>query len=465
MDGDLLRTELEEIVKGDVTFRGGHSPDDLHDESLHVRHREPFAVVRPQSTDEVANLVRWASRHKIPVTPRGSGTGLSGGAVPVNGGLVICFDQMRDVVQLDVRDHVVVVQAGITLRELNERLRGTGLHYPVYPGELSGSLGGNVNTNAGGMRAVRHGVTRQHVLGLEAVLMDGTVIKTGGPVMKSSSGYDLTQLIIGSEGTLAIVTEVTLRLSPVFDHSATMLVPFSDLHDVMGVVPTLISSSLMPSLLEYLDVFTMASLAKGTDLHLGVDPAVAEKTAAYLIVVLETRTAEQLEGDLVVAADLVTSAGALDVYVLEGASATQLIEARERAFWISKAAGAHEIIDVVVPRSAVPTFLDEVTELAKKFDAFVAGCGHVGDGNVHMAVFQPDDVKRDALLLELFRAGIALGGAISGEHGLGIDKRGPYLALADPSLVALQRKIKHVFDPEDLLNPFRHLDARDDPSS
>jgi glycolate oxidase len=465
VDDDLLRIELEEIVKGDVTFLGGHSPDDLHDESLHVRHREPFAVVRPQSTDEVANLVRWASRHKIPVTPRGSGTGLSGGAVPVNGGLVICFDQMRDVVHLDVRDHVVVVQAGITLRELNERLRGTGLHYPVYPGELSGSLGGNVNTNAGGMRAVRHGVTRQHVLGLEAVLMDGTVLKTGGPVMKSSSGYDLTQLIIGSEGTLAIVTEVTLRLSPVFDHSATMLVPFGDLHDVMGVVPTLISSGLMPSLLEYLDVLTMAALAKGTDLHLGVDSTVAASTAAYLIVVLETRTAEQLEADLVVAADLVTSAGALDVYVLEGASATQLIEARERVFWISKAAGAHELIDVVVPRSAVPTFIDEVTELAKKFDAFVAGCGHVGDGNVHMSVFQPDDVKRDALLLELFRAGVALGGAVSGEHGLGIDKRGPYLALADPSLVALQRKIKHVFDPADLLNPFRHLDARDDPSA
>lgn len=463
MDGDQLRIELEAIVKGDVTFLGAHSPNDLHDESLHVRPREPFAVVRPESTEEVASLLRWATRHAIPVTPRGSGTGLSGGAVPVNGGLVICFDQMRDVVHLDLRDHVVVVQAGITLRELNERLRGTGLQYPVYPGELSGSLGGNVNTNAGGMRAVRHGVTRQHVLGLEVVLMDGTVITTGGPVMKSSSGYDLTQLIIGSEGTLALVTEITLRLSPVFEYSATMLVPFSDLHGVTGVVPTLISSGLMPSLLEYLDVVTMTSLAKGTDLQLGVDPKVSDATAAYLIVVLETRTPAQLEADLVVAADLVTQAGALDVYVLEGASATKLIEARERAFWFSKAAGAHEIIDVVVPRSAVPLFLDQVTELAKDFDAFVAGCGHVGDGNVHMSVFQPDDAKRDALLLALFRAGVALGGAVSGEHGLGMDKRGPYLLLADPALIELQRKIKHVFDPANLLNPFRHLDARNDP--
>jgi glycolate oxidase len=455
------RNELISIVSGDVTFEGAHSPEDLHDESLHVRPRTPLAVARPHSSAEVAELVRWAGRHQIPVTPRGSGTGLSGGAVPVNGGLVICFDRMRDVIRVDAGDHVAVVQAGITLRELNEQLLGTGLHYPVYPGELSGSIGGNVNTNAGGMRAVRHGVTRHHVLGLEVVLMDGTVLKTGGPVVKSSSGYDLTQLIIGSEGTLALVTEVTLKLSPVMSFAATMLVPFSDLRSVTSVVPTLIASGLAPSILEYLDVLTMASLERGTELKLGVDPTILEQTAAYLIVVLETRTAEQLENDLVAAAGLVSDAGALDVYVLEGAAATQLIEARERVFWMAKAAGAHEILDVVVPRSAVPTFLEQVADLATHYGAFVAGCGHVGDGNVHMSVFQPDEVRRNELLLELFRAGVNLGGAISGEHGLGLDKRGPYLALADPALVELQRKIKHVFDPSGLLNPFRHLDERD----
>jgi glycolate oxidase len=461
VDEPQQRTELISIVNGEVTFEGAHSLDDLHDESLHLRPRAPFAVARPHSSEEVAGLVRWASRHRVPVTPRGSGTGLSGGAVPVNGGLVICFDKMRELIRLDVRDHVAVVQAGITLQELNEKLLGTGLHYPVYPGELLGSLGGNVNTNAGGMRAVRHGVTRHHVLGLKVVLMDGTELNTGGPVVKSSSGYDLTQLIIGSEGTLALVTEVTLKLSPVLAHAATMLVPFSDLNAVTSVVPTLIASGLAPSILEYLDVLTMAALEKGTDLRLGVDPAIVPQTKAYLIVVLETRTAEQLEADLVAAAGLVSDAGALDVYVLEGAAASQLIKARERVFWMSKAAGAHEIIDVVVPRSAVPTFLEQVGQLAQRHGAFVAGCGHVGDGNVHMSVFQPDEVRRNELLLELFRAGVALGGAVSGEHGLGMDKRGPYLALADPALVELQRKIKRVFDPEGLLNPFRHLDERE----
>ena len=455
------RTELETLVTN-VTFAGGHDPSDLHDESLHPRDREPFAVARPRTTQEVAELVRFAARHELPVTPRGSGTGLSGGALPVNGGIVISFDQMRSVLRVDERDHVAVVQAGITLRELNEALVGTGLHYPVYPGELSGSLGGNVNTNAGGMRAVRHGVTRQHVLGLEVVLMDGTILKTGGPVMKSSSGYDLTQLLIGSEGTLALVTEVTLKLSPILEHSATILVPFNDVHAVTSVVPTLISAGLQPSLLEYLDVTTMNALQSGTDLHLGVDPAIAQQSAAYLIVVLETRTRAQLDADLEAAAELVGEAGALDVYVLEGTAASQLIQARERTFWLTKAAGANEIIDIVVPRSTVPKFLEDVSALADQYGAYIAGCGHVGDGNVHLSVFQSDEARREELLLELFRAGVELGGAVSGEHGLGVDKRDAYLALADPALVALQRQIKKVFDPAGLLNPYRHLDERRD---
>jgi glycolate oxidase len=460
VDDTKLRAELEGIFTGDVTYAGEHDPSDLRDESLHERHREPFAVARPRSTAEVADLVRWASQHDVPVTPRGSGTGLSGGALPVNGGLVIAFDQMSALVRVDVGDHVAVVQAGITLRELNEQLLGTGLHYPVYPGELSGSLGGNVNTNAGGMRAVRHGVTRHHVLGLEVVLMDGTILRTGGPVVKSSSGYDLTQLIIGSEGTLVLVTEVTVKLSPILEHSATLLVPFSDVTAVTQVVPALISSGLAPSLLEYIDVLTMAALTRGADLHLGVDPRIVETAMAYLVVVLETRTREQLDADLEAAASLVGEAGALDVYVLEGAAASQLIQARERAFWLSKAAGAHEILDIVVPRSTVPAFLEQVGVIAAAHGAFVAGCGHVGDGNVHLSVFQPDDDEREKLLLELFGAGVALGGAVSGEHGLGLDKRGPYLTLADPALVELQRSIKRVFDPKGLLNPYRHLDDR-----
>ncbi|MGH9020993.1 MAG: FAD-binding oxidoreductase [Acidimicrobiales bacterium] len=458
------RSELVALVGAEnVTFAGAHHPDDLHDESLHPRKAEPFAVARPGSTAEVAALCAWASAAGVPVTARGSGTGLSGGATPVDDGLVISFSRMNRLVRVDVDDHVCVVEPGVTLRELNDALGATGLHYPVHPGELSGSLGGNVNTNAGGMRAVRHGVTRHHVIGLELVLVDGTVVRTGGPVVKSSTGYDLTQLVIGSEGTLALVTEVTLRLTPRLAHAATALVAFASLDAVTGVVPRVVASGLEPSILEYVDVLVMSSITAAAGLELGVASAVAEATRAYLIVVLETRTAAQLDADLEALAELMESAGALDVYVLTDAVGTKLIEARERAFWSAKASGADDIVDVVVPRSKVATLLDEVQRLAGEHGAFVTGCGHVGDGNVHLSVFLGDDDRRHEYLTEVYRLGIGLGGQISGEHGVGIDKQSAFLGLSDATWLDLQRRVKSVFDPRGLLNPYRHLDARGAP--
>jgi len=461
MENPTLRSEILSIVTSDaVTFAEHHHPDDLHDESLHAVHVEPFAVVRPSNTHQVSELAKLASRHGIPLTPRGSGTGLSGGATPVPGGLVLSFSRMNQLLELDVNDHVAVVQPGMTLRELNEELAPSGLRYPVYPGELSGSLGGNVNTNAGGMRAVRHGVTRQHVLGLELVLIDGTIVRTGAKVVKSSSGYDLTQLVVGSEGTLALVTEVTLRLSPQLAHAATVLVPFRDLDSVTRVVPSIVASGLEASILEYLDVLTMSAITNAASLELGVASGVAAQAAAYLIIMLETRSSEQLDHDLEALAALVEKAEALDVYVLAPGAALRLIEARERAFWVAKAAGANEIIDIVVPRSSVPTFLGEAREIAERHGAFVSGCGHVGDGNVHLSVYLPDDDKRRVFLHELFSFGVDLGGLVSGEHGIGRDKQAPFLAFTDPTLLAIQRKIKAIFDPEQLLNPYRLLDDR-----
>jgi glycolate oxidase len=456
-----LRDELLAVVGRDAaTFYPDHNLDDLHDESLHVTHIEPFAVVRPRSTDEVSAIARIASRHGVAMTARGSGTGLSGGATPVAGGIVISFERMNQVLRVDTNDHVVVVQPGLTLRELNEYLASTGLRYPVYPGELSGSIGGNVNTNAGGMRAVRHGVTRQHVLGLELVLANGTVVRTGGPVVKSSSGYDLTQLVIGSEGTLALVTEVTLKLSPALAHAATVLVPFASLDAITRVVPTVVASGLQPSMLEYLDVRTMSAVTSAASLELGVEKSVAERALAYLIVVLETRTADQLDNDVLDLGSLLEEAGALDVYVLPEHAAAKLIEARERLFWVSKDAGAKEIVDIVVPRSAVPSFLEEVARIGARHATTITGCGHVGDGNIHLAVYLPDDDERRVLMRELFVAGMGLNGQISGEHGIGRDKQEHYLALTDQHVLELERGIKRVFDPQSLLNPYRLFDER-----
>ena len=465
MTDHSLSEELLAIVgEGFVSITPDHNPDDLHDESLHQRTVEPFAVVRPATTQQVVAIVQCATRHGAAVTPRGSGTGLSGAVTPIRGGIVISFDRMKQVLRLDAQDHVVVVQPGITLRELNASLDGTGLQYPVYPGELSGSVGGNVNTNAGGMRAVRHGVTRQQVLGLELVLADGSVVRTGGPVVKVSSGYDLTQLIVGSEGTLALVSEVTLKLSPKMVHTTTTLVPFGSLEEVTTVVPKLIASGLQPAMLEYLDKVTLTALTRSTSLELGVASAVAEKASAYLIVILETRTAEQLDLDLVDLASLLEESGALDTYVLDERSAVRLIEARERLFWVTKELGADDIVDIVVPRSTVPRFLEEVQRIAARHEAFIGGCGHVGDGNVHLSVFLPDDEQRERLLRELFVFGMELGGQISGEHGIGLDKLTHYLALTDPAIVALQQSIKRAFDPRGTFNPYRISDERPAPA-
>jgi glycolate oxidase len=461
MSASNPREELLAVVGADsATFCPDHNPDDLHDESLHPEYVEPFAVVRPSNTAEVSAIAKIANRHGLAMTARGSGTGLSGGATPVAGGIVICFERMNQVLSFDINDHVVVVGPGLTLRELGEYLLSSGLRYPVYPGELSGSIGGNVNTNAGGMRAVRHGVTRQHVLGLELVLADGTVLRTGGPIVKSSSGYDLTQLVIGSEGTLALVTEVTLKLSPVLAHAATLLVPFASLDAITRVVPTVVASGLQPSMLEYLDGLTMSGVTRAASLELGVEQSVAERALAYLIVVLETRTAEQLENDVVDLGTMLEAAGALDVYVLPEQAASRLIAARERLFWVSKGVGAKEIVDVVVPRSAVTSFLEEVARVGARHSTSITGCGHVGDGNVHLAVFLPDDDERTTLMRELFIEGLRLGGQISGEHGIGRDKQQHYLALTDPTVLELERRIKRVFDPKSLLNPFRLFDDR-----
>jgi glycolate oxidase len=456
-----LLDELREALGADRVASGDDiSDDDCHDESLHRRGLRPSCVVRPRSTADVAAVVRSCAAHRTPIVARGSGTGLSGGVTPVPGGVVVAFDAMSTIKEIDVDNQVAVVEPGVTLRELDEALAGSSLRYPVYPGELSGSIGGNVNTNAGGMRAVRHGVTRHHVLGLELVLADATVVRTGGKVLKSSSGYDLTQLVVGSEGTLALVTEATLKLSPVLGCTATILAPFSDLGAVTAAVPRLIAAGISPSILEYVDALVMASISRASSLEFGVADEVTAKAAAWLVVLLETRTQRAIEDDTETACALLADLGALDVFVLPAGSARALIEARERAFYVAKATGADEIVDVVVPRAAVADYLATVASVADAHGALIAGCGHVGDGNVHLSVYLKDDVERQHLLDELFAAGVAAGGAISGEHGIGVDKLRPFLAHVDPVLLDLQRRIKAIFDPHGLLNPGRVLDER-----
>jgi glycolate oxidase len=445
---------LAAIVGDGQLLTGDAIGDDYsHDEALTATPQRPLAVARPSDTDQVASILTWATEHRVPVTARGSGTGLSGACIPRADGLLVSFERMASILEIDTANHVAIVEPGVTLHELDEALKPHGLVYPVFPGESSASLGGNVATNAGGMRAVRYGVTRHQVLGLTAVLATGEVMHTGGKFVKATSGYDLTQLIIGSEGTLALATEATLRLHPRLTHGSTILIPFTTVDDVATSIPVIVGSGLMPTILEYIDFLTMAAMTRSAALELGVPEEIKEKTLAYLVVVLENRSDERVEEDTAELAELVTGLGALDVYVLPRGAGAALIDAREKAFWNAKASGANDLIDLVVPRASIPTYLERVQGIAQATGSLIVGCGHAGDGNVHFSVFQGDPTVLTEVMGDVLAAGVELGGAVSGEHGIGTEKKKYLAAVEDPAKLDLMRRIKAAFDPAGVLNP------------
>ncbi len=355
--GDLIE-RLTAIVGAEAIVHGDAVSEDLaHDEALTATPHRPDVVVRPAHSTQVSAVVSLAAELGVPVTARGSGTGLSGACIPRHGGILVSFEHMAEILEIDLENHVAVVQPGVTLDQLDAATAVHGLVYPVFPGENSASLGGNVATNAGGMRAVKYGVTRHQVLGVEAVLGTGEVIRSGGKYVKSTSGYDLTQLIVGSEGTLAVVTEATLRLYPRPEHTATVLAPFATMEAIAEAVPRIVASGIGPMILEYIDIVAMAGIEAASGIEIGVGPEVRAETLAYLVVVLEDRSDERLDEDAEELAAMLGELGAIDVYALPPGSGAALIAARERVFWAAKANGADDIIDMVVPRASIPAYL------------------------------------------------------------------------------------------------------------
>jgi glycolate oxidase len=449
-----LEARLRDVVASAHVDYGADVGDDYtHDESLTTPPVQPIAVVRPGSTAEVSAVLRICDEMRVPVTARGAGTGLSGACTPRADGIVLALERMNAIVEIDTENYVAVVQPGVTLDDLDAALSPLGLVYPVCPGENSASLGGNVATNAGGMRAVKYGVTRHQVLGLEAVLPSGEVIRTGGKFVKATTGYDLTQLVIGSEGTLAVVTEAVLKVYPRPRHSATILVPFASVDEVASAIPQIVRSGVNPLVLEYVDGGGLATLTANVGLDLGISAEVQAAASAYLIVVFEQHVEARLEEDVETLAELAGDLGAIDVYVLPPGAGAKLLEAREKAFWVVKALGANDIVDVVVPRASVPRYLRTVATIATDNGSFVSAAGHAGDGNIHLSVFQPDDETRHRVMHAIIAAGVEMGGAISAEHGIGKAKKQYFLELEDPNKVALMRRIKTAFDPNGILNP------------
>lgn len=415
----------------------------------------PDVVVTPTSTAAVSEIIRLASEELLPVTPRGAGTGLCGGCVALYGGILLGLEKMGRVLEIDEANMTATVEAGVTLGGLTSALEERGLYYPVYPGETEATIGGNVATNAGGMRAVKYGVTRQHVLGLRAVLASGEVITTGGKYVKSSSGYDLTQVLIGSEGTLAVITEITLRIGLPPGHREVIFLPFNSLAEAIGTVPEILRSGIIPAGIEFLE----GGVLKMVEAHTGKEVPMSGYPA-YLLVIFEADTPDEAYEQAHRIERLALSRGALEAMVPpSAASRRKLLEMRESFYPTVKRLGPMALADVAVPRSLIAEFVTGVKKLSGAHGVPSVIYGHAGDGNVHIHLLsqgmEQEQWRRalPPLLEEIYVLGKRLGGVLSGEHGVGFEKKA-YLAKAmDPVSLRLMRGIKDAFDPLHILNP------------
>ncbi len=424
-----------------------------HDEMPIPKFYFPEVVVKPENTQQVSKILVLANKEKIPVTPRCGGTGLCGGCVPIYGGILLSLEKMNRVLEVDEENFVAVVEAGVALSDLYKAVEAKGLYYPLLPGEESACVGGNVATNAGGMRAIKYGVTRNFVLGLEAVLPTGEIIQTGGKFVKSSTGYNLTQLLIGSEGTLAVITKIVLRLMITPKTRFVLLVPFNNLYDAIKTVPKILKCGIIPTGIEFME----KDAIKIVEEYVGRKIPYSEVEASLLIIFDAEKEEEAYEASEIIGKVCMEN-GALDVLFPDTEKAKkELLEFREKFYYALKNFGKMDLADVVVPRSRIAEFLIEVKKISKRYGLPVVGYGHAGDGNVHLHVYG-DGKLRLKIFNEIYKIGKKFDGAISGEHGIGLEKKRFFLKIVDKKQLELMKGIKKVFDPNNILNPGKIFD-------
>jgi glycolate oxidase len=455
-----IRDRLEVIVGVDNV---SDAVEDLEkhaiDESLEPPHL-PELVVRPGNTEEVSAVMRLAHGERIPVTPQGSRTGLSGGSHPIYGGIALSLERMNRILEIDEENLMVVIEPGVLIVDLHEATEERGLLYPPDPGQESGSLGGNISTNAGGVRGMKYGVTRDFVQGMEVVMPDGEVIRLGGKIVKKSTGYELIDLIIGSEGTLAVVTEATLRLVPKPRYTALLYVPFESTRAAARAVSEIVRRKVVPFALEYMPRHAVLTAERYLERKLPDN-----SRPAYLLVGVEGNGEEEVEAAMEVVGEVCIEMGAVDAYVADTqARQQQLWEARKCLFDAYKAFWEIDEVDICVPRNRIPDYVEGAEEVAGRYDVIIANIGHAGDGNVHSIIAKGDleeaewRRKLEAVIEELIEVGLSLGGTVSGEHGVGYTKK-QYLYLQVGKIpVDLMKAIKRAFDPHNILNPGKVID-------
>jgi len=414
----------------------------------------PDAVVYPANAEEAARIMKLANTHQFPVFPRGAGSGFSGGSLPRGGGAVLVTTRLDRILRIDTDNLIAEVEPGVVTEALQKAVERLGLFYPPDPASLKFStLGGNVAECAGGPRAVKYGVTRDYVLGLEVVLPTGEIIRTGGETAKGVVGYDLTRLICGSEGTLGLITKIILRLLPLPEAKKTMLAVFDSIDGAATAVSTIIRGKIIPATLEFLDHATLQCVEKRFNLGLP-----AEGRAVLIIEVDGER--ELIEKQAGIIHGLVNPLGLIQFR-------TARDEAEAEDIWRVRRLVSPSLRDVnptkynediVVPRSRVPDIIRRIGEIGQRLNLPIVSFGHAGDGNIHVNIMIDKEIpgmddKAHLAIEEIFRAALALGGTMSGEHGIGLSKA-PYLALElSPEQIGAMRAIKKAFDPNNILNP------------
>ena len=430
-----------------------------HDEAAGCATRVPEAVVRPKSAEEISQLMKLANREKIPVTARGAGSGLSGGAVPIHGGIVLDCCRMNHILDVDKANMTVTVEPGVITSGINEMLRPHGLFYAGYPMSLETcTIGGNVAENAGGGKAVKYGVTGRYVLGLEMVSPTGDIVMLGGKLVKDVSGLNLLQLMIGSEGILGVFTKIILKLLPLPKASVDMLCLFNSIGEAIGAVPKIMTEGgVIPTAVEFMDKLSFQTACQYLN-----ETLPCQDSGAMLLITIDGADAAQVEHDYDVIGEQCLKAGATQVYVADTkANSERIWRIRRSVAEAFKVFSPNQSLeDIVVPIASIPDMSAAIDRISKKYGVLIPCYGHAGDGNLHATPVMPPEWTLEkwqetlpALLMDLYAETIALGGHISGEHGIGHKRKKYMLKLADKGFLTMMQAVKNGLDPNGILNP------------